>query len=139
MKNELVNYYLLGTDQYPNMYKKAMQILGNYQAMKSVIPFQGSPNDTGVAFLQRGGRGGCRAQSQGKQEMVGDKKDGSARSSEVGDDVSTMTRKSGDGPRTNSKGESHCFHCRTADHWVYKCPKLTAGPQGQLHMNLQEQ
>jgi hypothetical protein len=50
-----------------------------------------------------------------------------------------MTGKSGDGPRTNCKGESHCFHCGVADHWAYKCPKLTGDQQGQLHINLQAQ
>ncbi len=54
-----------------------------------------------------------------------------------GDNVSTMTGKSG--PRTNSKGESHCFHCGAANHWVYKCPELTGDQQGQLHINLQAQ
>jgi hypothetical protein len=139
LKNEQANNYLLGRDQYPNTYKKAMQILGNYQGLKSIIPFQGSPNDTGVAFLQRGGRSGCGGQGQGRQGKVGDKKDGSAGSSEAGDNVSMMTGKSGDSTRTNSKGESHCFHCRAADHWAYKCPELTVDQQGQLHMNLQEQ
>jgi hypothetical protein len=50
-----------------------------------------------------------------------------------------MTGKSGDGLRTNSKGESHCFHCRAANHWAYKCPELTGDQQGQLHINLQVQ
>ncbi len=59
-KNKLTNNYLLGTNQYPNMYKKAMQILGNYQTLKSAMPLRRSPNNTGVAFLQRGGRGSCR-------------------------------------------------------------------------------
>jgi hypothetical protein len=57
----------------------------------------------------------------------------------VGDNVSTMTGKSGDGPRTNNKGESHCFHYRAANHWAYKCSEQTADQEGQLHMNLQEQ
>jgi hypothetical protein len=51
--------------------------------------------------------------------------------------VSTITGKSGNGPRTNSKGESHCFHCGVPDHWANECPKLTADQQGHLHMNLQ--
>jgi hypothetical protein len=55
----------------------------------------------------------------------------------TGDDVSTMTGKLGDGPRTNSKGESHCFHCRAANHWAYKCPELTGEQQGQLQMNVE--
>jgi hypothetical protein len=55
LKDELTNSYLLGTDQYPNTYKKGMQILGNYQASRISIPFRTSPNDTGVAFLQKGG------------------------------------------------------------------------------------
>ncbi len=55
LKDDLANSYLLGTDQYPNTYKKGMQILGNYQASSTSVPFRVSPNDTGVAFLQRGG------------------------------------------------------------------------------------
>ncbi len=31
LKDELANNYLLGTDQYPNTFDKAMRILGNYQ------------------------------------------------------------------------------------------------------------
>jgi hypothetical protein len=50
-----------------------------------------------------------------------------------------MTGKLGDGPRTNSKEESHCFHCGAADHWAYECPELTGDQQGQLHINLQAQ
>ncbi len=53
--------------------------------------------------------------------------------------MSTITRKSGNSLRTNSKEESHCFHCGAPDHWAHKCPKLTADQQGQLHMSLQAQ
>jgi hypothetical protein len=123
-------------DQYSNTYKKGMQILGNYQASRSSVPFRASPNDTGVAFLQRGGQGGHRG--QGGQGKARDKKDGTSNRS-GGDDVSTMTGKSGDGPRTNSKEEFHCFHCGAANHWAYKCPELTGDQQGQLHINLQAQ
>jgi hypothetical protein len=113
-----------------------MQILGNYQASRTSIPFRASPNDTGVAFLQRGGRGGCGG--RGGQGKAGDKKDGTS-DGRGRDNVSTMTGKSGDGPRTNSKGESDCFHCGGANHWAYKCPELTGDQQGQLHINLQVQ
>jgi hypothetical protein len=95
-----------------------------------------SPNDIGVAFLQRVGQGGCGC--QGSQGKAGDKKDGTSDGS-GGGDVSTMTVKSGDGPRTNSKGESNFFHCRGTNHWAYKCPELTGDQQGQLHINLQAQ
>ncbi len=50
-----------------------------------------------------------------------------------------MAEKLGHGLRTNSKGESHCFHCGGANHWAYKCPELTGDQQGQLHINLQAQ
>jgi hypothetical protein len=50
-----------------------------------------------------------------------------------------MTRKTGEGPRTNSKGESHCFNCRLPSHWAYECPQLSGEQQGQLHMNLDAQ
>jgi hypothetical protein len=136
LKDQLANNYLLGTDQYPNTYKKGMQILGNNQASRTSVPFRMSPNDTKVAFLQRGGRGGCGG--QGGQGKAGGKKDGTSNGSGR-EDMSTMTGKLGDGPRTNSKGESHCFHCGAANHWAYECPELTGDQQGQLHINLQAQ
>ena len=39
LKDELANNYLLGTDQYPDTYEKAMRILGNYQTTKTNRPF----------------------------------------------------------------------------------------------------
>ncbi len=58
LKDNLANNYLLGTDQYPDTYKKTLQILGNYQTTRSSLPYRASPNNTGVAFLQQGCRGG---------------------------------------------------------------------------------
>ncbi len=58
LKDKLANNNLLGTDQYPDTLDKALCILGNYQTSKSSTPFRASPDDTGVAFLQRGGCGG---------------------------------------------------------------------------------
>jgi len=39
-KDELVNNYLLGTDQYPNTFEKTLRILGNYQTMTNSLPYQ---------------------------------------------------------------------------------------------------
>ena len=51
-----------------------------------------------------------------------------------------MTGRSGDGaPRTNSKGELHCFNCGRATHWAYECPQLSGEQQAQLHMSLESQ
>ena len=58
LKDELANNYLLGTDQYPDTFEKALHILGNYQTMTNSLPYRPSPNNIGVAFLQQGGRGG---------------------------------------------------------------------------------
>ena len=66
LKDELANNYLLGADQYPDTFEKALRILGNYQTTTNSLPYRPSPNNTGVAFLQRGGRGGCGA-GQGGQ------------------------------------------------------------------------
>ena len=60
LKDELANNYLLGTDQYSDTLEKAGRILANYQTTKIGTPYRGNPNDTGVAFLQQGGRG-CSA------------------------------------------------------------------------------
>ena len=57
LKDELANNYLLGTDQYPDTFDKAVRILGNYQMSRVNMPYRKNPNDTGVAFLQRGGQG----------------------------------------------------------------------------------
>ncbi len=58
LRDELANNYLLGTDQSPNTFDKALCILANYQTSKSSAPFRASQDDTGMAFLQQGGRGG---------------------------------------------------------------------------------
>ncbi len=56
----------------------------------------------------------------------------------MSDKVSTMTGCTGaEGLKTNSRGESHCFHCGRATHWAYECPQLTGEHQAQLHMNLE--
>jgi hypothetical protein len=54
LKDLLANNYLLGSNHYPDTFGKAMRILGNYQTMKVLVPYRAIPNDTGVAFLQRG-------------------------------------------------------------------------------------
>ena len=54
--------------------------------------------------------------------------------------MSTITGKtSGEGARTNSKGESHCFNCGSPSHWAYECPQLSGEQQAQLHMNQEAQ
>ena len=58
LKDELANNYLLGTDQYPNMMDKALQILGNFQTTKVNTPFRAGGTESGLAFLQKGGQGG---------------------------------------------------------------------------------
>jgi hypothetical protein len=115
LKDELVNNYLLGTDQYPDIFEKALRILWNYQTTTNSLPCRPSPNGTGLAFLQQGGRGG-RGAGQGGQGR-GDDKSGNTGSSATGDDVSTMTGRTGGGEsKTNCKGESHCFNCGSPSH-----------------------
>ncbi len=55
LKDELANNYLLGTDQYPNTFDKALCILGNYQTTKPNMPFRGNGLELGLAFIQQGG------------------------------------------------------------------------------------
>ncbi len=55
-KDELTNSYLLGSDQYPDTFDKAMRILGNYQTtLRPALPYKPSRNNMGVVFLQQGG------------------------------------------------------------------------------------
>jgi hypothetical protein len=58
LKDQLANNYLFGTNQYPDTLDKALRILGNYQTTRVAGGFKANPNNTGVAFLQQGGRGG---------------------------------------------------------------------------------
>jgi hypothetical protein len=76
LRDELANNYLLGTDQYLDTFDKAVCILGNYQTSKSSTPFRASPDNMGVAFLQRGGRDrqgghGRRRRGTGRGEGTG--------------------------------------------------------------------
>jgi hypothetical protein len=136
LKDELANNYLLGTDQYLDTFEKALRILRNYQTMTNSLPYRPSPNNTGVAFFQQGGRGG-RGAGRGGQGR-GDDKSGSTGGGATGDDVSAMTGRTGES-RTNSKGESHCFNCGSPSHWAYECPQLSNEQQAQLHMNVEAQ
>jgi hypothetical protein len=72
LKDLLANNYLLGSDCYLDTFGKGMGILGNYQMTKALVPYRVIPNDTGVAFLQRGGWGG-RGAGRGGQAGRGDK------------------------------------------------------------------
>ena len=120
--------------------EKAGRILSNYQSTNTQIPYRGNLNDTGVAFLQRGGRGGragrggtagCGAKSKGG---------GSSEGGTAGDNVSTITGcTGGEAAKTNSRGESHCFNCGSPSHWAYECPQLRGEQQSQLHMTLKAQ
>jgi hypothetical protein len=143
LRDELPNNYLLGINQYPNTFDKALCILGNYQTSKSGTPFRASQDDTGVAFLQRGGRGGqgsrggCR-RGTGRGKGTGGGADAGGGGS---NGMSAITGASGGeaAARTNSRGELHCFNCGATDHWAYECPPLSGKQQAQLHMNLEEQ
>ncbi len=57
LKEELANNYLLGMDQYPDTYEKAVPILGNYQTSRLSRPYRGDDTKSSLAFIQRGGRG----------------------------------------------------------------------------------
>ena len=122
LKDELANDYLLGSDHYPDTLEKAERILENNKNMRASVPYRASGNETGVAFLQRRGRGGQSAGREG-QEGRGAKaeaKTGSGESSGSGGNISTITgRTGGDTCKTNSKGESHCFNCGSPSHWAY--------------------
>ncbi len=140
LKDEVANNYLLGTDQYPDTLDKAVRILSNYQTTKSYMPFRGSRPESGLAFIQRGGRGGRgrggRSRGTGRGEIM---TGGGADAGGGGGDVSTMTGGSGgDGAtRTNSRGDSHCYNCGGTDHQAYACPQLSSEQQAQLHMTIE--
>jgi hypothetical protein len=134
LKDDLANNYLLGSDQYPDTFDKALQVLGNYQAPKNMVPYRGSPS-TGVAFIQRErGTGQGAGQGKGGVGHGGSGSDGNV----AGAETSSLSRSSaGERVNTNSKGESHCYNCGKGDHWVQECPHLSNEQQQQLHMILE--
>ena len=136
LKDALASNYLLVSDQYPNMFEKALCILGNYQTTKTSVPYKASSNDMGVVFLQRCGWGG---RGRGRQGSCGEKGEERVEAGSS-DDISMMTGKTGEeGLKTNSKGKSHCFNCGPTSHWAYECPQLSGEQQVQLHMDLEGQ
>jgi hypothetical protein len=136
LKDELANIIFWVWTSIPIHFEKALRILGNYQTTTNSLPYWPSPYDTGVAFLQRGGRGGREA-GQGGQGR-GDDKSRNTGGGATGDNVSAMTGCMEEF-RTNSKGESHCFNCGSPSHWAYECPQLSNEQQAQLHMNVEAQ
>ena len=140
LKDELANDYLLGSDKYPDTLEKAGRILSNYQSTNTQILYRGNLNDTGVAFLQRGGRGGRAGQGGTAGRGAKSEGGGSSEGGIAGDDVSTITGcTGGEAAKTNSRGESHCFNCGSPSHWAYECPQLSGEQQSQLHMTLEAQ
>ena len=140
LKDELANNYLLGTDQYPDTFEKAMRILGNYQITRLNRPYRGHGDDTGLAFIQRGGKGRGRG---GRGGGAGRGTAGSEGADTSAGDASTVTTGSGDqaggtgAKRVNRAGDSHCYNCGKTDHWAYECPDLSAEQQAQLHMHIE--
>jgi hypothetical protein len=133
LKEDLANNYLLGSNQYPDTFEKALRILGNSQGPKNIRRFRGN-HVGGVAFIQRGrgtGRTSGQEKGPGRRGATGD---GSVAGNNA---LSTSGSSSAKGVKTNSKEELHCYNYGEPDHWAHDCPQLTAEQQQQLHMNLE--
>jgi hypothetical protein len=128
LKNKLANNYLLGADQYPDSFDKALRVLGNYQTTRPNIPFRGNGPEAGLAFIQQGGQRGQGHRGRGGTSGRGKAPtSGGADAGVGGGDVSTTTRGSGGerAKKINNCGDSHCYNCGSADHWAYECLQLT--------------
>ncbi len=133
LKDDLAKNYLLGTNQYPTTFEKALRNLGNYQVPRTNLPFTGSSHSDGVTFIQcRHGTG--QGAGQGRGAGQGLRSNASIGRNQT---LSTSGSRSAEGPRSNSKGEFHCNNCRETDDWAHNCPQLTNEQQQQLHMNLE--
>jgi hypothetical protein len=120
LKEDPANNYLLGSNQYPDTFKKPLRILENYQWPKNIHGFRGNHVE-GVDFIQRRCGTGC---TSGQRKVPG-RGGASGNRSIAGNDVlSTSGLSSAKGVKTNSKGESHCYNCGEPDHWAHDCPKL---------------
>ena len=88
----------------------------------------------GLAFIQRGTRGGRGRGGQGRGSP-GRGVGGGANAGDAGAGGEVTGTPGGGGtPRTNNAGESHCYHCGEEGHWARECPHLTTEQQEQLHI-----
>ena len=114
LKDELANNYLLGTDQYPSTFEKAMRILGNYQLTRASRPYPGDGTESGLAFIQCRGRGRGHGSCGGgagrgmptREGFNGGRGDASTITTGLGDQAST-----GGAQRVNQAGDLHCYNC----------------------------
>eukprot|EP00956_Cyclotella_meneghiniana_P000563 scaffold626_cov49-Cyclotella_meneghiniana.AAC.1 len=118
LKLQLENDYTLGNDRYPRDVEAVLGLLNNYRDPNQ-RRFRGPADDKtpqeprdedGLQFVQEGttdNTGAIMAQQGNKNDKKNEAK-------------------------TNSKGESGCFHCGDPGHWVTDCPDLTEEKKGSL-------
>jgi hypothetical protein len=124
LKDELVNNYLLGLDQYQDTCKKALRVLGNYKVTGRPRPPR-EKTKSRVAFLQQGGQG--QGAGRGGQGEGADAEGGASVGSGGSGDRAPARR-------MNQAGDLHCYNCGSLEHWADKCPALSSEHQAQLHM-----
>ncbi len=112
LKEQLSINYLLNTNQYPNTLEKVSRILANYQVMRPTQFGDRRNKGAGLAFIQRGT---CSRQGPGRGREAGNSGHGEGAqgvsagdAGRVGGDTSTILSVN---IRTNSAGDSHCYHC----------------------------
>jgi len=117
LKDYLENQYVTGSDNYPRSVEGVLALMNNFRVSE---PRRGGyrtgGEDDGLAFVQEGG-------DDNKEE-----KEGAI--------VTQSGKKEEKEVKTNSKGESACFHCGGKDHWIRECPELTEAQKGQILVQL---
>eukprot|EP00956_Cyclotella_meneghiniana_P028544 scaffold66757_cov136-Cyclotella_meneghiniana.AAC.1 len=120
LKLQLENDYTLGNDRYPKDTEGVLGLLNNYRD-----PYQRRQYRPGE---ERGGQPKEEDGLQFVQEGTNEEKEGAI--------MAQQGKKPGGEAKTNSKGESNCFHCGGKDHWVTDCPDLNEANKGSLMIQL---
>lgn len=115
LKLQLENEYTLGEDRYPKDTKATLGLLNNYR-------------DLGQRRYQQVNDRVPQPKEEDRLQFV---QEGETEKNE-GAVMAQQAQKKPGGTKTNSKGESNCFHCRSSGHWVTDCPELTEEDKGSL-------
>eukprot|EP00956_Cyclotella_meneghiniana_P042120 scaffold248363_cov77-Cyclotella_meneghiniana.AAC.3 len=120
LKLQLENDYTLGNDRYPKDTEGVLGLMNNYRDPYQRRQYR-TPDD----------RGGQPKEEDGLQFVQEGTNEGNE-----GAVMAQQGKKPGGETKTNSKGESNCFHCGAKDHWITDCPDLNEANKGSLMMQL---
>ena len=103
LRDKLENESLFGNDNYPKDQAELLHIMNKYKPEIARIQRNPQKNTEELAFIQAGGEK--------------EKKLAQAKATDKAVPPGAAAKK-----KTNSQGQTTCFHCESESHWQYECP-----------------